>query len=155
VHPIRFAIVVALLAPLPAVATPPDEAADETWVAARDVMPRVAYRALEPHANPVRVEATVFPGRVFHGAIGDVVGRLAGDQELDESAALVPSGQVPPAEPGAPRSMAPIAGLGGAGSDMGRRPGGASIGGAVLRATSGLGVRVGQAVQRVTGHGDR
>ncbi|HEY4581677.1 MAG TPA: hypothetical protein VIG88_02255, partial [Lysobacter sp.] len=62
---------------------------DETMVVARSVMPRIAYRGLEPTANPVRVEATVFPGRVFEGVVDGLVDRLAGDDELGDRAPLL------------------------------------------------------------------
>ena len=130
----------------------PVAAQDEMLVVARSVMPRIAYRGLEPTANPVRVEATVFPGRVFHGVLDGMVQRLVGDDDLGDRAPLLRQG------PAAARGIGvdvPVAGLGlgGAGAGPGASRGGGSIGGMVTSATAGIGDRVNQAMQRATGAG--
>lgn len=148
---LSIVVIAAGLQPAVALASPAgDDAPDETLVVARDVMPRIAYHALEPTANPIRVQATVFPGTVFHGAMGGLVQHLVGDDELNESVPLLDTGR----EHGfAPGMAGPIAqgpaqqalGAGGAGRAIG-----GSIGGAVLRATSGLGARMNQAISTAT-----
>ncbi len=149
------AFVLMALATAPAVAaTPGDEAAaDELLVVARSVMPRVAYHALEPTANPVRVQATVFPGRIFHGAMDGLVGRLAGDHELGERAPLAATDAASGLEPGMAGPLGHGPRLEHAGATQGSRAVGGSIGGSVLRATSGIGDRVTQAVLRATSQG--
>lgn len=123
---------------------------DELMVVTRSVMPRVAYRGLEPTANPVRVQATVFPGRVFHGAMDAVVGRLAGDEELGErapmAAAALPAMRI---EAGAAGPL----GASAQGTGTAPRMATGAIGAGVVRATSNIGGRVGQAVLRATGGG--
>ena len=125
---------------------------DELMVVARSVMPRVAYRGLDATANPVRVQATVFPGRVFHTAIGDMVGQLVGDDELVASASPATAGPAAFLEPGA--MVGPLgAGPQGSAGTGGARGFAGSVGGSVLRATSGIGDRINAAVQRATGPG--
>ncbi|GAB2511717.1 hypothetical protein [Lysobacter humi (ex Lee et al. 2017)] len=141
------ALTLLLLFTTPAVATEPmDVARDEQLVVGRTVMPRIAYRALEPTANPVRVEATLFPGRVFHGVMDGIVGRLAADDELGErvspngaGAATFGRGGLVPLAHGP--SASPTGG-------PGARSAGGAVGGAVLRVTAGLGDRMGQSLQR-------
>lgn len=150
-RPVLVPILMALAA-APAVAAPPagDGARDEELVVARSVMPRIAYHALEPTANPVRVQATVFPGRIFHGVIGGLVGSLASDHELGDRVPLVvdlPAGTLEPGLGGLMHHDGPRLG---AGSLQGSRSGAASIGGSVLRMTSGIGDRIGKAVSRST-----
>lgn len=142
-------LVSALLATTTVVAAPADDAHDELLVVARTVMPRIAYHALEPTANPVRVQATVFPGRVFHDAMSGLVGRLAADDELGEQAPLTATGPALHREPGSAVPIAHGHGLQGAAAGSGGRAIGGSVGGAVLRATSGLG----QTILRATGQG--
>lgn len=143
-------LVLAGLAAAPVAASPSDEAAqDELLVVMRTVMPRVAYHALEPSANPVRVQATVFPGRIFQGVMGGLVGRLAGDEELGERAPLAASGPMMRLEPGTVAPLGHGPGLQVTGSASGGRGIGGSVGGAVLRATSGLG----DTILRATGQG--
>ena len=154
--PTAAAPVVRVLAALLAIAAPAaqaqEAAGDETLVVARDVMPRIAYHALEPTANPVRVQATVFPGRVFHGAMGGLVQQLVGDDELTDTAARLDTGREAGLTPGmvVPLAHGPALQGGGAGSS---RAIGGSIGGAVLRATSGLGTRMSQAITGATSRG--
>lgn len=150
----RFLLPLAILA-LPAAATSPAGDAptheDQTLVVARTVEPRVAYRALEPKDNPVRVEATTFPGRTFHGAIDGLVGadgiQLAALDELAErvpvTAARGPGAMLLPATT---PSAAVQPGMGPAAS-AGR--GGA--GGAVVRATSMIAPTVLQGVAKASG----
>ncbi|HZX80846.1 MAG TPA: hypothetical protein VFE72_07845, partial [Lysobacter sp.] len=95
--PSRPALLIALLAPLASGTVLAGETAtpgmqDEMLVVARSVMPRIAYRGLEPSANPVRVEATVFPGRVFQGVVDGMVQRLVGDEALGDRAPLLREG---------------------------------------------------------------
>lgn len=133
-----------------------DVAQDELMVVARSVMPRVAYRGLEATANPVRVQATVFPGRVFHASIDSMVGQLVGDDELVASASPATTAPAAFLEPDA--AIGPLgAGPQGASAGAGGAPRGftGSIGGSVLRATSGIGDRISTAVLRATGQGGR
>jgi hypothetical protein len=149
--PLAAVALLAIAAPVVA-AEPEAGPADETMVVARTVMPRIAYRALEPTANPVRVEATTFPGRVFHGAIDGLVGQLVGDDQLGERAAapIASGGRELPTHH-APLMDGPgLQGPGASTAPLGR---GASIGGAVLRATSGIGSMVQDAVRRTGGGG--
>lgn len=145
-------ILLATIAAAPVAAVAGDEAVDESLVVARTVMPRVAYHALEPTANPIRVQATVFPGRIFHGMLGDLAGHLAGDDELGERASLHAGGPTLRPEPmfgptgPAPAEHVPVPGASG-------RSTGASVGGVVLRATSGIGDRISQTIIRATGQG--
>jgi len=131
--------------------TAPAGMADETMVVARSVMPRIAYRGLEPTANPVRVEATVFPGRVFNGVVGTLVERLAGDDELADRAPLQRPGVTAMRGTGVDMLGTGV-GLQGAGPSASTRTGG-SIGSMVSAATAGIGDRVTQAMQRATGAG--
>lgn len=142
-------LIVLLTAVAPVRAQDADAHADETLVVARTVMPRIAYRALEPTANPIRVQATTFPGRVFHAAIDGLVGQLVAEHELDERA----SPATPDAESAIPGLARPMA----EGPALRHGPGataplgaGASIGGAVLRATGGIGDLVQRSVGRAT-----
>lgn len=148
-------LVVAALASTPVIAAEPsaDVGRDELMVVTRNVMPRIAYHALEPTANPVRVQATVFPGRIFHGVMHGLVGRLAGDEELGDSVPVVATGPTPGLEPGmvGPLGHGPAAHAQAGG--QGGRAMGASIGGSVIRATSGIGDRVSQTILRATGQG--
>lgn len=155
--PIRSAIALAFAtsASGSAFAAPPAVAAaqDELLVVARTVMPRVAYHALPATENPVRVQATVFPGRIFHGVVDGIVGRLAGDDELTERAPLVAEGPAAAFDPVRAGPFAHGPGAVTTPSGAGGRTAGGAIGGAVLRATSGLGTRVGDAVQRAANAG--
>lgn len=67
----------------PTQATPASAVPDPEVVITRRVQPRVAYRGVPLEANPVANRAAVFPRQVFHGAIDNVVGLLAADEELD------------------------------------------------------------------------
>lgn len=147
--PTLFLLALSVSAPAAAM-EPAEGPVDETLVVARTVMPRIAYHALEPTANPVRVQATVFPGRIFHGMVDTLTGRLAGDDELSERAPLGPSGAPRGLEPGIAGSLSHGPGLQHAG---GGRSVGGSIGGSVLRVTSGLGDRISQAVHGAAGPG--
>lgn len=143
-------VLLAAIASAPMAVSAAEEPVDETLVVARTVMPRIAYHALEPTANPVRAQATVFPGRIFHGMVDGLVGSLAGDDELAERASLQPTGPALRLEPGMAGPVGHAPGAYGPGASQGGRAIGGSIGGAVLRATSGLGDRVSQTVLRAT-----
>lgn len=148
------ALALAALAALPAAAaTPEADPRDQVMVVGRDVMPRIAYHALEPQANPVSVQATVFPGRVFHGVVDTLVGVLAADDELGERAPLLAPGPAARIEPGVMLPVADGPGMVAGGPAAAGRSGGVSLGGTILRATSGIGDRVGQTVLRVTAKG--
>lgn len=141
-----------ILASAPVAADEPDaQHADQTLVVARSVMPRVAYRGLEPRENPVRVEATTFPGGIFHRALDGLVGDLADDGALQDTAA-----------PGGPAAIhattSPVAGAltGGplpAGGGRAAAPAGmgARIGGSVGQATGAIGAAVTGALSRIGG----
>lgn len=62
----------------PAAPTGPDPAV----VVARTVHPRIAYRALPVDENPVRIQATTFPGHVFHSTLDAVLLPAAGEADL-------------------------------------------------------------------------
>jgi hypothetical protein len=127
--------------------------ADQTLVLARDVMPRIAYRGLEPSQNPVKVEALMVPGRVFHGTLDGVLGTLVDEDVLGDTAptGLADASTWPAAarlgmDPAEARGNAPMAA--GAGPTAG-----AGIGSAVMRATSGLSDAITRATARVGGVG--
>lgn len=61
---------------------------DHTMVVARTVQPRIAYRGIALQDNPVRVQATTFPGRVFHQSVDASMERLLGDGELAQFGSL-------------------------------------------------------------------
>lgn len=146
-------VLLAAIASAPVAASAAEAHGDETLVVARTVMPRIAYHALEPSANPVRTQATVFPGRIFHGMVDGLVGSPAGDDELGERASLQGTGPAMRLEPGMAGPVGHVPGALGPGASQGGRAIGGSIGGAVLRATSGLGDRVSQTVLRATSQG--
>ncbi|MEH6418251.1 hypothetical protein [Pseudomonas sp. CGJS7] len=121
----------------------PSEPADPSIVIARTVHPRIAYRALPAQDNPVRTEATAFPGRVFHGTLERSLAPVLGDAELDQHGS---SGLSPTAATQALTGLlVPTAGNTGAGAMLGPSasapPMGptASVGGAVTAATAGIG----------------
>lgn len=115
--------------------------ADTTVVIARTVHPRIAYRALPAQDNPVRTEATTFPGQVFHATLARSLAPL-------DDAALGQHGsggvRAAAAADAANAMWAPTVGAGagaafagaGASAPLGAS---ASVGGAVLGATAGLG----------------
>jgi hypothetical protein len=124
---------------------------DQTLVVARNVMPRIAYRGLEPSQNPARVTTTVFPGRVFQGRLDGVIGALVGDGALGETAPILPTAALRGPEPvnGEPREPRSAAPLGGGVSTSGA---GGGLGGTVMAATAGIANTVTAAVLR-TGAG--
>lgn len=138
-RPVHLSILLAFAGTAVASEAPGDGGRDETLVLARSVMPRIAYRGLEPTQNPVKVESTVFPGRVFGATLDGLLGTLVGEDALDERApaglaAMRGSGDVAP-RPGfapEPRGALPA---GGASAPLGAAGG---IGGSVMRATSGI-----------------
>lgn len=147
------ALLLLLAATGPAFAADPvsdDGAQDQTLVIARSVMPRIAYRGLEPTQNPVRVESIVFPGRVFHSTLDGLLGTLVGEDVLGDTASPGLTGR-PERDPradglaaGGARDLMP--------TGRGATPNGASasIGGAVLRATGGLADTITAATLRAT-----
>jgi hypothetical protein len=124
---------------------------DQTLVVARNVMPRIAYRGLEPSQNPARVTTTVFPSRVFQGRLDGVIGALVGDGALGETAPILPTAALRGPEPvnGEPRETRSAAPLGGGVSTSGT---GGGLGGTVMAATAGIANTVNAAVLR-TGAG--
>jgi len=81
----RLATVAALCASAPALHAQQvhgSRPGDHVLVVTRTVQPRIAYRGVELADNPVRMQATVFPGRVFHHTVDDSLERLLGDSEL-------------------------------------------------------------------------
>lgn len=159
----RAALLGVLIVGAPAFAAPPpdgssDRVADPQLVLARTVHPRIAYRGLERTENPVAVQATTFPARVFHDTVGVLVESVAGDAELGARGshglrrAAVATGPVtsstPPASeagaglPGATRPAVPVGA-------------GASAAGAVGGATRQLGGRVSSALSVLPAGGSR
>ncbi|MEI2432327.1 hypothetical protein RDV84_07095 [Lysobacter yananisis] len=129
-----------LAAALPGVrATEPG--ADTTVVIARTVHPRIAYRALPAQDNPVRTEATTFPGQVFHATLSRSLAPLddaalgqhgSGGLGVAAAADAASAMLVPAAATGAGATFAGP----GASAPLGAS---ASVGGAVVGATAGLG----------------
>jgi hypothetical protein len=133
-------------------AAPPDDGmSDQTLVVARNVMPRIAYRGLEPSQNPARVTTTVFPGRVFQGRLDGLLGALVGEDALGETAPIMPTAALRGPQPLAAEPMEPRGGtpLGGGASTANA---GGGLGATVLAATSGIATTVTAAVLR-TGAG--
>lgn len=115
---------------------------DPGFVVARTVSPRIAYRGVPLEDNPIHTRATVFPARVFHDTLDNVLSDALGDSEL--GAATGSGGIVLQATRGMLAPDAPIgsASLGMAGvSAAGNAPlgMGASVGGSIRGATEGLG----------------
>lgn len=116
---------------------------DPTVVVARTVHPRIAYRALPAQENPIRTEATTFPGQVFHGTLDRSLAPLIGDAELGQHGS---SGLSPSAATGALTGLlVPTESLGASGNNgllgpSATAPMGptASVGGAVTNATAGI-----------------
>lgn len=140
----------------PAVAGDPASAnatQDSTLVIARSVMPRVAYRGLEPAQNPVRVASTVFPGRVFHATLDGMLGTLVGEDVLGDTASPGRAGlglREPRADGVAAgtRELLPSGSATPAGST-------ASVGATILRATAGIADTITAATLRTTPGGGR
>lgn len=137
-----------------AVAAEDGAAEDQTLVVARTVEPRVAYRALEPKDNPVRVEATTFPGRTFHAAIDAIAGDGIELAALDELAERVPVGSARGAAGPLPTATLPAA-LAAPGAGPAAAAGRGGAGASVLRATSQIGPAVLQGVSRALPGGGR
>lgn len=128
-----------------------DPGADTTVVIARTVHPRIAYRALPAQDNPVRTEATTFPGQVFHATLDRSLAPLLDDAALGQHG----SGGI-----GVGAATDAVTGLlvSGAGLGAGNPLGGpaasaplgasASVGGAVVGATAGLGDTITGAVMQ-------
>lgn len=124
-----------------ATSAPTSAVPDPEVVITRRVQPRVAYRGVPLEANPVANRAAVFPRQVFHGAIDNVVGLLAADEELDARPAtgLQPqlvAGTVDAATAPVHALLAGPRAAAGAATPLG---GGARVGGTVSGATAGLG----------------
>lgn len=116
--------------------------ADPSVIVARTVYPRIAYRALPVQDNPVRTEATTFPGRVFHATLDRSLTPLLDDAALGQRGS---GGIGVAAATGAVTGLlVPSAGVGAGAALAGptaAAPLGASasVGGAVIGATAGLG----------------
>ncbi|ALN60635.1 hypothetical protein GLE_5294 [Lysobacter enzymogenes] len=119
----------------------PTPGADTTVVIARTVHPRIAYRALPAQDNPVRTEATTFPGQVFHATLSRSLAPLddaalgqhgSGGLGVAAAADAASAMLVPAAATGAGATFAGP----GASAPLGAS---ASVGGAVVGATAGLG----------------
>ncbi|QQP94823.1 hypothetical protein [Lysobacter enzymogenes] len=124
---------------------------DPSVIVARTVYPRIAYRALPVQDNPVRTEATTFPGRVFHATLDRSLAPLLDDAALGQHGSggigvaaaagavtglLVPSAGVGAGNAfGGPAASAPLGAS-------------ASVGGAVIGATAGLGDTISGAVMQ-------
>lgn len=109
---------------------------DHLLVVTRTVQSRIAYRGIPLEDNPVRVQATTFPGSVFHQTIDTAVERLVGDDDLLllGSAGLDRSATMRFGSAGTTSSM--LGGMGAAGATpLGV---GARAGGVVSAATSRL-----------------
>lgn len=144
------ALAFAALAAAPA-ARAAEPGADTSVVIARTVHPRIAYRALPAQDNPVRTEATTFPGQVFHATLDRSLTPLLDDGALGQHG----SGGlgVAVAADAATALLVPAAGVG-AGNALGgpaaAAPLGASasVGGAVVGATANLGNTITGAVMQ-------
>lgn len=152
---LRIVAVPALIlsSPLAMAASPPEQdARDQVLVVARDVMPRIAYRGLEPDQNPVRVQAVTFPGRIFHGAVDAMVADLVGESELQRTTTGGGLGMPAPMTQLTP-SVHPegAAGMGSMTAAQAPLGAGASPAGAIGRATAGIADAVLAATARIGG----
>lgn len=114
---------------------------DQVMVVSRTVQPRNAFRGVPLEDNPVRVQATTFPGRVFHNMLDAGMEQLVGDGELTQlgSAGIDGGGALHGALPAGSPLAVTASMFGGAGAGaatpLGSAPG---PGGAVSAATRGL-----------------
>ena len=120
---------------------------DPTVIIARTVQPRIAYRGVPLEDNPIHSEATTFPGIVFHGTMGSLMGELVEEELGQHGSAGVMAGAavqstVGRALPGLAGSPLTGAGAGHAAPAMGP---GASVGGAA----GGVGAAVGNATANI------
>jgi hypothetical protein len=133
-----------------AMAQPPT-VADPVLVVTRTVNPRIAYRGLARDDNPVKTQATMFPGNAFAGALDDATGQLLGDDALGQRGSAGLGGGALAIGPLLGNGTRGLLGSGGFGggpgaatpTGPGARHGG--VAGAVLDATAGLGTLLGQA----------
>lgn len=115
---------------------------DHIVVVVRTVQPRIAYRGIPLHDNPVRVQATTFPGRVFHQTLDASMEQLVGNGELAQfgSSGIGSGGAVHRALAGGLPSAGNPVMLGGAASAAATPLGGGAIAGDTMSAaTRGLG----------------
>lgn len=154
-RPLPLATAVVLGMAVGAVAPARAQQADPTVVITRTVHPRIATRAIPKDELPIHAEAVTFPQTVFQGTLATALAPLVGDDALGETG----SGGVVTDALGRAGLGADAVGLLGAtplgrsGAGAGATPlgAGASIGGAVGRATGGLGDRItGAVMQAVT-----
>lgn len=162
-HHIAVAAVLAGLA-VPAAAGEPAgegapaglELADHVLVLARNVHPRIAYRGPRPEENPVRVEVVVFPGAAFSDSVGGLGLEVLGDRDLASTSPMAPIHRLagpdsPLMQLGGPLSGGPGATGAGGGAPVGASA--SSVGGAVMKATSGLGESISRMVMGATSTG--
>lgn len=132
---------------------------DPSVVIARTVHPRIAYRGVPLEDNPIRSEATTFPGTVFHGTMDSLMGELVEDELGQHGSAGVMAGAavqsaVGQGLPGLTGGALPGAGSGpapsiGPGASVGGAVGG--VGAAVGNATSNIGSLVTNSVMQAVG----
>lgn len=127
------------------------QAGDPTVVITRTVHPRIAVRAVPKDELPIHAEATTFPQSVFQSTLATSLAPLVGDDALGETG----SGGIVIDALGRAGLGSGSTGVFGAlplgrATTTGATPlgAGASIGGAVGRATGGLGDRIGGAVMQ-------
>lgn len=127
---------------------------DTVMVITRTVNPRTAYRGVPLEANPVRTQATTFPGRIFNNTLNNTLGQLLGDDDLDQrgSAGLNTGAGAVPALTGASSMLAASPALGGQAASGGTSIGpSASVGGAIGAATGGISNMVTGSVMQAVG----
>lgn len=115
-------------------------AQDHQLTVSRTVHPRIAYRGIPLEDNPVRVQATVFPGQVFHDTLGQTMDLVLGIDLDQRGSAGIDAGAAArtllvdglPALGAGPMFVGNAAGAAPVGP-------GASVGGAASGATRGLG----------------
>lgn len=122
---------------------------DPTVIISRTVNPRTAYRGVPRDDNPIHTEATTFPGHVFQGTLGRVMGSVVGDAALGQRGSVgVSTGAILPS---LNHVMAPLTGqamFGQTASNGAPIGASASAGGAVSSATRGLAPLITSGVMR-------
>lgn len=133
---------------------------DQHFIIGRQVNPRIAYRPVPREDLPVRVQATVFPGRTFHSTLGSslALGQGGGTQGVDD-AVLGQTRSVNGWADGSPAmasALAPGQVVPGAWQSSGAMPLGMNAtgaGGATRGLGAGIGASVNSALQGLNGGG--
>lgn len=134
-------------------------AGDQHFIVARQVHPRIAYRPVPRAELPIRVQATVFPGRAFHSTLGASLAQPQGsgpqgvdDAVLDHTRSASGLAAISPSNEAASASarIAPTAWQAGNAAPLGA---GANHAGATRDLGAAIGASVGNALQGLQGAG--